>query len=150
MKSKLDQLREMTTVVADTGDMEAIRKYRPVDATTNPSLLLSAADNPQYQPLVARALRWSKEAASGDLGAAAEYLAVIAGIEILQLIPGRVSIEVCAEHSYDTQKTIDAARRLIEICDSHGVSSKRILIKIAATWQGIRAAEALERKGGSV
>lgn len=147
MKTKLAQLREMTTVVADTGDLTEIKKHQPVDATTNPSLLLAAVQDPDYRPLVARALRYAGGGGSDSIESITEYLSVVTGMEILALIPGRVSIEVAAKYSYDAQQTADAALRLIDLFSAHGVSNERILIKIAATWEGIQAASALERLG---
>lgn len=141
--NKLEQLRTMTTVVADTGDLSAIRKYAPVDATTNPSLLLKAAADPACRPLLEEAIRFGK----GDADAVMDYLAVAIGREIAAVIPGRVSTEVSARLSFDTEATLARARRLIERYQAMGIDSKRVLIKIAATWEGIRAAEVLEREG---
>jgi len=147
--NKLDQLRQVTTVVADTGDIDAIRKFAPVDATTNPSLLLKAAAMPEYRHLVADALAWSGQQ-GGDsheqMENCKDRLAVNFGREILQLIPGRVSTEVSARLSFDTPATLAKARRLIELYEQAGVPRQRILIKVAATWEGIRAAEVLERE----
>jgi transaldolase len=150
MTSKLDQLKTMTDVVADTGDIDAIAKYHPLDATTNPSLLLKAAELPRYQSLLDDAVRWAKSQ-PGDTGeklaAACDKLAVAIGREILQLIPGRVSTEVDARLSFDTQKTVAKARHLVALYEEQGISCERILIKIASTWEGIRAAEILEKEG---
>jgi transaldolase len=146
----LESLRKYTTVVADTGDIEAIARYRPQDATTNPSLLLKAAQMPQYRPLVEEAVR-ATQSVSGDQHARAEAfmdkLAVNFGCEILKIIPGRVSTEVDAGYSFDTAGSIAKARTLIGLYKQAGVDSQRILIKVASTWEGIRAAEQLEREG---
>lgn len=143
--SRLDQLRQHSVVVADTGDIEAIARYAPMDATTNPSLLLKAAALPAYAPLLQAALAQ----AGGDdrLGDACDRLAVAIGAEILKLIPGRVSTEVDARLSFDTEATIAKARRLVQLYADAGIGRERLLIKIAATWEGIRAAERLEREG---
>ncbi|EMP55800.1 transaldolase B [Marinobacter santoriniensis NKSG1] len=150
MTNKLDQLKTMTTVVADTGDLEAIARWRPEDATTNPSLLLKAAASEAYRPMldkaVAEALRQGGSS-SEQLTVATDMLAVLAGREILQRIPGLVSTEVDARLSFDTQGTLDRARRLIEFYDQKGVDTNRVLIKVAATWEGIRAAEQLQKEG---
>lgn len=148
--NKLDQLRAMTDVVADTGDLDAIARYRPLDATTNPSLLLKAAQSERYKPLVATAIRWAAQQ-GGSSGAqtdnACDRLAVLAGLEILKLIPGRVSTEVDAHLSFDTAATLNKARKLARLYEQEGIGNDRVLIKIAATWEGIRAAEILEREG---
>jgi len=148
--NRLEKLREMTTIVADTGDIESIEAYRPTDATTNPSLLLKAAQQPQYHDLVSAAVRYGKSR-SDDLTEqtrdALDKLAVSFGVEILNLVPGRVSTEVDARLSFDTEGTIRHANNLIELYQSAGADPSRILIKIASTWEGIRAAEALERQG---
>lgn len=143
MTSKLEQLKAMTDVVADTGDIEAIARYQPLDATTNPSLLYKAAQMPQYAPL----LRQSVDHAQGDIGLACDYLAVAIGTEIVKLVPGRVSTEVDARLSFDTPATVAKARQLIALYHEQGVDRSRILIKIAATWEGIRAAAELEQEG---
>ena len=145
MKSQLEQLRTHSAVVADTGDIEAIARFMPMDATTNPSLLLKAAALPAYAPHLAA----SAAAASGDdpLGDACDRLAVAIGTEIVKLIPGRVSTEVDARLSFDTEATVARARRLVRLYADAGIGSDRLLIKIAATWEGIRAAERLEREG---
>lgn len=143
MASKLEQLKTMTDVVADTGDIEAIRRYQPVDATTNPSLLLKAAQLPQYADLVDKAINAGK----GSSEAACDHLAVLVGREILKIIPGRVSTEVDARLSFDAPASIDKAKRLVELYEKAGVERSRILIKVASTWEGIRAAEALEKDG---
>ncbi len=152
-KSLLAQLREMTTVVADTGDIDAIEQVRPQDATTNPSLLAAAAQMPQYGKIVDDVLLDAKKQL-GDKAEDAkvtrlafENLAVAFGKKILQIVPGRVSTEVDARLSYDTEGTMAQARSIIKKYESAGVSRQRILIKIASTWEGIRAAEKLEQEG---
>lgn len=150
MTSKLEQLKAMTTVVADTGDIEAIKSWEPVDATTNPSLLLKAAQLPTYQTLVTTSLDKARSAVNGEqalLALACDHLAVGVGCEILKIIPGRISTEVDARLSFDTAATITKAKQLIELYESNGVTRDRVLIKIASTWEGIKAAEALEKEG---
>src|SRR4051794_19863721 len=147
--NQLDSLKRLTTVVADTGDIDAIAAHRPQDATTNPSLLFQAAQKPQYQHLVEQAL---KDAARvGEQSARAEAftdaLFVGFGREILKVVPGRVSTEVDAGLSFDRDGTLAKARKLIGLYEQAGVPRERILIKIASTWEGIRAAEQLEREG---
>ena len=150
MTTQLDSLRQMTVVVADTGDIDAIKKYQPQDATTNPSLILSASALPQYAPLIDEAVAYAK-AQSNDkaqqLIDAEDKLAVNIGLEILKIVPGRISTEVDAQLSYNTQATVEKARKLIALYNAAGISNDRILIKIASTWQGIRAAEILEKEG---
>ena len=150
MTTQLDSLRQMTVVVADTGDIDAIKKYQPQDATTNPSLILSASALPQYAPLIDEAVDYAK-AQSNDkaqqLIDAEDKLAVNIGLEILKIVPGRISTEVDARLSYNTQATVEKARKLIALYNAAGISNDRILIKIASTWQGIRAAEILEKEG---
>ena len=150
MTTQLDSLRSMTVVVADTGDIDAIKKYQPQDATTNPSLILSASALQQYAPLIDEAIAYAK-AQSADkaqqLIDAEDKLAVNIGLEILKIVPGRISTEVDARLSYDTQATVEKARKLIALYNAAGISNDRILIKIASTWQGIRAAEILEKEG---
>jgi transaldolase len=148
--SLLAQLREYSEVVADTGDIDAISKYQPLDATTNPSLLLKAATLDSYAPLIADSIAWAKQQSSSSsvekiAALAAIALAVKAGCEISQRIKGRVSTEVDARLSFDTQATIERARLLISLYEKHGVSRQRVLIKIAATWEGIEAARLLEQ-----
>ena len=143
MTSKLDQLKQFTTVVADTGDIDAIARLKPVDATTNPSLLLKAAALPRYAELLKQAVSASK----GDVDLASDRFGVTVGREILQVIPGRISTEVDARLSFDTQATLSRAHRLVELYEQAGVTRERILIKIASTWEGIRAAEQLEKAG---
>ena len=150
MTTQLDSLRNMTVVVADTGDIDAIKKYQPQDATTNPSLILSASALPQYAPLIDEAIAYAKAQSSDkaqQLIDAEDKLAVNIGLEILKIVPGRISTEVDARLSYDTQATVEKARKLIALYNAAGISNDRILIKIASTWQGIRAAEILEKEG---
>ena len=150
MTTQLDSLRSMTVVVADTGDIDAIKKYQPQDATTNPSLILSASALPQYAPLIDEAVAYAKAQSSDkaqQLIDAEDKLAVNIGLEILKIVPGRISTEVDARLSYDTQATVEKARKLIALYNAAGISNDRILIKIASTWQGIRAAEILEKEG---
>ena len=142
MSSHLDSLRNYTTIVADTGDFESIREYTPQDATTNPSLILKAAQMDEYSELVNKV---TSEAANMD--EALDKLAVFFGLEILKIVPGRVSTEVDARLSFDTAATLEKARSLIARYEKNGVDRERILIKIAATWAGIRAAEELEKEG---
>jgi transaldolase len=152
-KTLLEQLREVTTVVADTGDIKAIENFRPRDATTNPSLITAAAGMPEYQPIVDATLTEARsqlgaQASPGDVAALAfDRLAVAFGLKILEIVPGRVSTEVDARLSHDTEATIAKGRYLIAEYEAHGVSRERVLIKIASTWEGIRAAEILEREG---
>ena len=150
MTNQLDSLRELTVVVADTGDIDAIRQYKPEDATTNPSLILSAAALPQYVALIDEAIAYGKQQSQDkaqQLVDAEDKLAVNIGLEILKLVPGRVSTEVDARLSYDTEATVAKARKLIALYEAAGINKNRILIKIASTWQGIRAAEILEKEG---
>ncbi len=140
--NQLDQLRTMTEVVADTGDIEAIARYRPVDATTNPSLLLKAAGLPQYAELIASAAAGTRSTV--ELG---DRFAVAIGCEILKIVPGRVSTEVDARLSFDTAASIAKARQLIDYYAEAGIERERILIKLASTWEGIEAAAALEKEG---
>lgn len=150
MTNQLDSLRELTVVVADTGDIDAIRQYKPEDATTNPSLILSAAALPQYAALIDEAIAYGKQQSQDkaqQLVDAEDKLAVNIGLEILKLVPGRVSTEVDARLSYDTDATVAKARKLIALYEAAGINKNRILIKIASTWQGIRAAEILEKEG---
>jgi len=148
--NKLNQLKAMTDVVADTGDIEAIRQYQPLDATTNPSLLYKAAQMSQYNHLVDESITWGKQHADTEnntVAYAADKLAVLIGCDILSIIPGKISTEVDARLSFDTEATITKARRLIALYEEHGISKERILIKIASTWEGIKAAEVLEQEG---
>ncbi|MBY6018945.1 transaldolase [Ferrimonas balearica] len=150
MANALSQLKALTTIVADTGDIEAIRRYQPEDATTNPSLILKAAQIPEYEPLIADAIAYAK-AQSDDpaqqLDDAADKLAVNIGLEILKIVPGRISTEVDARLSFDAQGSIAKARKLMRLYQEAGVGPDRILIKLASTWEGIRAAEQLEQEG---
>ncbi|NBA93769.1 transaldolase [Pseudomonas sp. R5(2019)] len=143
MTSKLEQLKQFTTVVADTGDIDAISRLKPVDATTNPSLLLKAAAMPGYADLLNASVRDSK----GDLGLACDRFAVAVGSGILKVIPGRISTEVDARLSFDEPALLAKARQLIELYDKAGIGRERVLIKLASTWEGIRAAEKLEKEG---
>lgn len=148
--NSLEQLRKYTTVVADTGDFESMRRYTPRDATTNPSLIYAAAGNPAYAPLMQSAMAYGKSfrgTGEQQLAATLDKLAVNFGLEILKIIPGRVSTEVDARLSFHTQATIERARHIIGLYEDAGIARKRILIKIAATWEGIRAAEVLEKEG---
>jgi transaldolase len=150
MSNKLEQLKAMTDVVADTGDIEAIQRFKPMDATTNPSLLLKAAQLPQYQALIAQAKDWANLQggdAAQQLSNCSDKIAVAIGSEILKIIPGRISTEVDSRLSFNTDATVRKAHRLIELYSQAGVEPNRVLIKIAATWEGIRAAEILEREG---
>lgn len=149
----LEQLRKYTTVVADTGDIDAMEKFRPQDATTNPSLITAAAQMPQYQPIVDGVLTGAKQelgsgAADKDVANLAfKRLAVAFGKKILAIIPGRVSTEVDARLSFDTEATIQQAHDIIAMYGKEGIARERVLIKIASTWEGIRAAEVLEKEG---
>jgi transaldolase len=144
--NKLDQLRKMTTVVADTGELAAIRAYQPQDATTNPTLLLKAIGMPDHADLMDEALQ---RVHSGDNRVAeiCDWLGAIVGKEILSIVPGRVSTELDARLSFSTEKTVEAGLRMLERYDSLGVDPSRVLLKIASTWEGIRAAEVLEKRG---
>ena len=152
-RTLLEQLREMTVVVADTGDIQAIEAFTPRDATTNPSLITAAAQMPQYQDIVDATLRGARQDAGADapatkvVGLAFDRLAVSFGLKILQIIPGRVSTEVDARLSYDTAATVAKGRELIAQYEASGVARQRILIKIASTWEGIQAAAELEKEG---
>ncbi len=148
--NKLEQLKSMTQVVADTGDLDAIVQYQPQDATTNPSLLLKAADLPRYQLLLEAAQRWGRGhggSPASRAAAACDYLAVSIGLEIQKIVPGRVSTEVDARLSFDHEATIARARRIIDLYESRGSNRNRVLIKIASTWEGIQAARELEADG---
>tara|TARA_Y100001978_G_scaffold173902_1_gene165139 strand:- start:3224 stop:4222 length:999 start_codon:yes stop_codon:yes gene_type:complete len=153
MKSVLEQLSSMTIVVADTGDLEAIKKFKPRDATTNPSLILAAAKNPNYLKLIDQALENSNKLFPQEidqkmfLQEAIDQVSVLFGKEILQIISGRVSTEVDARLSFDTNATLSKARKIINQYEKYGIDKSRILIKIASTWEGIKAAEILEREG---
>jgi transaldolase len=148
--TQLEQLRKITTVVADTGDISAIAKYKPEDATTNPSLLLKAAGIPTYSGYIDEAVQWAKGQSNHreqQLVDASDRLAVLIGREILKIVPGKVSTEVDARLSFDTNASIDKAKRLIGFYDELGIKKERILIKLASTWEGIRAAEKLQKDG---
>ncbi len=148
--TNLESLKQYTVIVADTGDIEAIARLRPQDATTNPSLLLKAAQMPAYKHLVDQAAELAQERGGSEQEMAEEFmdaLFVAFGLEILKLVPGRVSTEVDAGLSFDTEGTILKARKLISLYAEKGISAERILIKVASTWEGIRAAERLEKEG---
>jgi len=150
MTDQLSQLKTMTTVVADTGDFEALAQFNPQDATTNPSLLLKAAALPAYQNLLTESVNWAKEQSSNaarQVIDAADKLSVLIGIEILKTVPGRISTEVDARLSFDQTAMIDKAHKLIKLYNDAGISNDRILIKLASTWEGIKAAEQLEQQG---
>jgi transaldolase len=146
MTSKLDQLRAMSTVVADTGDMDSIRAFKPTDSTTNPTLILKAAQLPGYARLVDEAVEWGRKHGAKP-SAVTDRLAVNFGSELTKIVPGRVSTEVDADLSFDTAGSIAKARALIADYESRGVSRQRILIKLAATWEGIQAAATLQKEG---
>ena len=150
VSSQLEQLRQYTTVVADTGDIDAIARYHPVDATTNPSLLLKATESAAYAPLIDESVQRAKSESNSreqQLVDASDHLAVAVGRKIVELVPGRVSTEVDARLSFDTDATIAKAERLIALYEEAGVKRDRILIKMASSWEGIRAAEKLEKRG---
>ena len=150
MENKLEQLKKITTVVADTGDIAAIKKWQPEDATTNPSLLLNAAELTDYQPLIAQSIKWASQQAGDSeetINNATDHLAVSIGKEILNCIPGKVSTEVDARLSFNTDATVNKARKLISLYEAQDIDPKRVLIKIASTWEGIKAAEILEKEG---
>lgn len=148
--TQLDQLKKLTTVVADTGDFEAMKEFKPQDATTNPSLILQAATKSEYRPLIDKAI---SELKGGSLSGQAltdavlDRILILFGLEILKIVPGRVSTEVDARLSFDTEGTLEKARQLIAAYEKEGISKDRILIKIASTWEGIKAAETLEKEG---
>jgi transaldolase len=148
--TQLDQLKKFTTVVADTGDFESMKVYQPRDATTNPSLILQAAGKPEYRHLVEKAVSELKGGSlSGDAltEAVLDRILILFGLEILKIVPGRVSTEVDARLSFDTEATVAKARQLIAAYEAEGISKDRVLIKIASTWEGIKAAEILEKEG---
>ncbi|MDF3068424.1 MAG: talB [Polyangiaceae bacterium] len=147
--SELESLKQFTTVVADTGDIGAIAQYKPQDATTNPSLLFKAAQQKEYKHLVDEAISYSKKASAGSAQTELfmDKLAVNFGIEILKIIPGRVSTEVDASYSFDRDGSIAKARELIKLYEDAGIARERILIKLGSTWEGIKAAEQLEKEG---
>ncbi len=148
--SQLDELKKLTTVVADTGDFESMRAYTPRDATTNPSLILQAAEKPQYRPLIDEAIAMHKGSAltgKALLESIIDRILILFGKEILKIVPGRVSTEVDARLSFDTAGTVAKARHLIGMYEADGISRERILIKIASTWEGIKAAEVVQKEG---
>ncbi len=148
--NQLDSIKQFTTVVADSGDIESIRHYHPEDATTNPSLLLKAAGLASYSGLIDDAIAWAKKQGGGreaQVAHACDKLAVNFGAEILKSIPGRVSTEVDARLSFNREKSIEKARHLVALYQEMGIDKSRILIKLASTWEGIRAAEVLEKGG---
>jgi transaldolase len=153
MASLLEQLRGMTKVVADSGDINSIKQFKPIDSTTNPSLIAAAAQMPEYAPIVDDVLMEAREhagpnASDKDVATLAfKSLAVAFGLKILKIVPGRVSTEVDARLSYDTEKTKEQARDIIQQYDAAGIGRERVLIKIASTWEGIKAAEDLEKEG---
>ena len=147
---KLEQLKAMTTIVADTGEFEEIKKYLPTDATTNPSLIFAASSKPEYQFLVEEAIQWGKKHAKSPkdvLESIIDKVFVNFGLEILKIVPGRVSTEVDARLSFDIEGSVTKARHLIALYEAAGIDRKRILIKLASTWEGIKAAEVLEKEG---
>jgi transaldolase len=145
MASKLDQLREMTVVVADTGDIEAVRRLKPQDCTTNPSIVLKALNSPAFATHLSDGVAAGR--AGGDVSAIAQSLTVAVGAELAGIVPGRVSTEVDARLSFDTDASIAKAHSLIEAYEAKGIGRERILIKLASTWEGIRAAETLQKEG---
>ncbi|MCE2960944.1 MAG: transaldolase, partial [Luteolibacter sp.] len=148
--TQLDQLKKLTTVVADTGDFEAMKAFKPQDATTNPSLILQAATKAEYRPLIDQAINEHKNSGlSGQAltDAVLDRILILFGLEILKIVPGRVSTEVDARLSFDTQGTVDKALQLIAAYEKAGISRDRVLIKAASTWEGIKAAEILEKQG---
>lgn len=151
MGTSLEQLKSFTTVVADTGDFEAIKKYQPTDATTNPSLILAAAKMPQYQKLIDEAVAYGKQSAKSineQIEAASDKLITLFGMEILKIVPGRVSTEVDARLSFDKETSIAKAKKIIQLYEEAGISKDRILIKLGSTWEGIQAAKVLEEEYG--
>lgn len=150
MTTKLEQLKKMTDVVADTGEISAIKKYQPQDATTNPSLLLKAAQIPEYAELVDASIAAGKKEGGTEaeqISYACDHLAVAVGCEVLKLIPGKISTEVDARLSFNTKASIEKAHHLIDLYEKSGVDKSRVLIKLASTWEGIRAAEVLQKEG---
>jgi transaldolase len=145
--NKLEQLKAMTSVVADTGDIEAIKLFTPEDATTNPSLIYKAAQLPQYQSLIKQSVEWAQAENGNLLTDSLDMISVKIGLEILKTVPGYVSTEVDARLSFDTVATVEKARKLITLYEDAGISRDRILIKIASTWEGIQAAKVLEEEG---
>jgi transaldolase len=149
MSTQLDQLKQYTTVVADTGDFGTLKQYTPRDATTNPSLIFKAAQMPEYKFILDKALADNKSKASGDelVGLIMDDLLVLFGTEILKIVPGRVSTETDANLAFDTEALVAKGKRFIELYKANGIPRERILIKVASTWEGIRAAEILQREG---
>lgn len=150
MKSKLDQLREITTVVADTGDIEAVARLKPVDCTTNPSIVLKALGTPMFADAVKEAVSWGKKQGGHSdavVGSVADRLAISVGAALVDLVPGRVSTEVDADLSFDTKASIAKAHQIIAGYKERGIERDRILIKLASTWEGIKAAEVLQAEG---
>ena len=145
--NQLDQLKKMTTVVADTGDFESLRQYSPTDSTTNPSLIYAASQQPQYQHLLEDAIRYGKSKATHQMTHALDKVFVNFGLEILKVVPGRVSTEVDARLSFDIEGSIAKARTLIALYEEAGIDRKRVLIKLASTWEGVLAARTLEKEG---
>ncbi|GAA79172.1 transaldolase [Pseudoalteromonas sp. BSi20495] len=150
MSSQLEQLKTMTTVVADTGDFEAIDQYKPQDATTNPSLLLNAIKIEKYRPLAVEAVAWAKQQTNDNaqvISKAADKLSVLIGANLMAQVPGLVSTEVDARLSFDTQATINKALELVALYKEQDIDTSRVLIKVASTWEGIQAAKVLEQQG---
>lgn len=150
MTSKLEQLRAMTTVVADTGDIDAVRRLKPVDCTTNPTIVLKALGTPMFADTVAEAIRWGQSQGGnreGVVSAVADRLAISVGAALAELVPGRVSTEVDADLSFDTEASIAKGREIIKAYEARGIARDRILIKLASTWEGVRAAEVLQKDG---
>jgi transaldolase len=146
----LEQLKDYTQVVADTGDFESMRQYRPIDATTNPSLIFAAAQKPEYAHLVEQAIKFGKQSGGStqeQLSETMDMLAVAFGMEILKIVPRRVSTEVDARLSFDTESTIKKARKIIGLYEERGIQREKVLIKVATTWEGINAARELEKEG---
>ncbi|KAG0164260.1 hypothetical protein DFQ28_010407 [Apophysomyces sp. BC1034] len=144
MATALDQLKQYTSVVADTGDFQQLARYKPQDATTNPSLILKAVQKDDYRPLLEKTVR---DYSSHPVGGIIDRLLIAFGTEILKIIPGRVSTEVDARLSFDAQKSIDKAHELIALYEAAGIGRERVLIKLASTWEGVRAAQVLQREG---
>ncbi len=150
MANTLEQFKSLTTIVADTGDIEAIKRYHPEDATTNPSLILKAAQIPEYQHLIDNAIEWAKSQSdilTQQIEDASDKLAVNIGVEILKIVPGRISTEVDARLSFNKTGSIEKAHKLIKLYEDAGIDKSRILIKLASTWEGICAAKQLEQEG---
>jgi len=151
MSSTLDQLKAFTTVVADTGDFEAMKSYKPTDATTNPSLILAAANLPQYKSLVQKSVQYGNKVGQTideKVEAAMDLISVLIGVEILKIVPGRVSTELDARLSFDKEASVAKAQKLIQLYADNGINKDRILIKLASTWEGIQAGRELEQKHG--